>query len=90
MGSLEIKGCFIFRNDESLLIDSGLENPFSLISGALKGKITQSILLDVYLIANRLTNFNWTKITKPTSLITQDVKRAPMDDPDIKKDNRLS
>ena len=78
------------RIDESLLIDSGLENPFSLISGALKGKITQSILLDVYLIANRLTNFNWSGITKPTSLITQDVKRAPKDNREGKKDTPLS
>ena len=75
--------------DETLLINSGLENPFSLISGALKGRITQSILMDVYLIANRMKSFNWAGILDSNPVVSQEVKNTPKDDPD-NKDTRLS
>ena len=58
-----------FRSDvtkpeinENLEFGTELETPFSLISGAFKGRITNTTLLDVYLIANRLKGFNWAKI----------------------------
>ncbi|MBV5313502.1 MAG: carboxypeptidase regulatory-like domain-containing protein [Prolixibacteraceae bacterium] len=47
---------------ECLLMDTELETPFSLISRILKGKITNTALLDVYLIANEIKGFDWTKI----------------------------
>jgi hypothetical protein len=47
---------------ECLLMDSELETPFSLISKVLKGKISNTALLDVYLIANQVKRFDWTKI----------------------------
>ncbi|HZL11080.1 MAG TPA: MG2 domain-containing protein [Prolixibacteraceae bacterium] len=50
--------------DEYLLIGSELETPFSLISGALKGKISNSALMDVFLIANRVKGFDWGKIRR--------------------------
>ncbi len=47
---------------ENLLVSSELETPFTLISGALKGKIAPTTLLDVYLISNSLKGFSWAKI----------------------------
>ena len=47
---------------ENLLVSSELETPFSLISGAMKGKIAPNTLLDVYLISNSLKGFSWAKI----------------------------
>ena len=47
---------------ENLLVSSELETPFSIISGAMKGKITSTTLLDVYLISNNLKGFSWAKI----------------------------
>lgn len=48
--------------DECLLIGSELETPFSLISGALNGKISNSALMDIFLIANQPKSFSWGKI----------------------------
>lgn len=48
--------------DEFLMIGSELETPFSLISKAFTEKITNTALMDVYLIANRLKGFDWGKI----------------------------
>ena len=45
-----------------LMIESELETPFSLISDAIKGKVIQTTLLDVYLIANRLKGFSWSEV----------------------------
>lgn len=47
---------------ECLLMGTELETPFSLISKILKGKITNTALLDVYLIANQMKAFDWAKI----------------------------
>ncbi len=47
---------------DGLKIESELETPFSVISDAFKGKVTQTTLLDVYLIANRLKGFSWKEI----------------------------
>ncbi|MCX6220839.1 MAG: MG2 domain-containing protein [Bacteroidia bacterium] len=47
---------------EGIMIESELETPFSLISDALKGRVTQTTLLDVYLIANRLKGFSWAEV----------------------------
>jgi hypothetical protein len=58
-----------FRSDvampeinENLEFGTELETPFSLISSAFKGRITNTTLLDVYLIANSMKGFNWAKI----------------------------
>jgi len=48
---------------ESLLLGSELETPLSLISAALKGRITNNTLLDVFLISNHLKGFDWSKIS---------------------------
>ncbi len=50
------------RINEFLLLGSVLETPFSLVSGAMKGKIAQSTLLDVFLIANKIKGHDWEKI----------------------------
>jgi len=47
---------------ECLLMGTELETPFSLISKVMKGKITNTALLDVYLIANQMKAFDWAKI----------------------------
>ncbi len=59
--------------DEYLIIGSEVETPFSLISGALKGKIGNSALLDVFLIANHPKGFNWEKIQTFKSGNTPDI-----------------
>jgi hypothetical protein len=51
------------RITEEMQLGSFLVTPFHLISSAFKGRITQNTLLDVFLISNRLKNFDWTKIT---------------------------
>ncbi len=51
------------RISEEMLLGSFLVTPFHLISNAFKGGITQNTLLDVFLISNRLKDFDWTKIT---------------------------
>ena len=76
--------------DESLLISSELENPFSLVSAALKGKISQSILMDVYLIANKMKNFNWTTIKNFNPAVSSIEKSSLKADPDKNKDTQLS
>jgi len=48
--------------NEEMQICAFLETPFNLISNAFQGKITQNTLLDVFLITNRLKQFDWTKI----------------------------
>ena len=47
---------------EGLMFESELETPFSLISDAFKGRVTQTTLLDVYLIANKLKGFSWAEV----------------------------
>lgn len=47
---------------EYLLAGAGLETPFSLISEVFKDQITNSPMMDVFLIANRQNDFNWQKI----------------------------
>jgi len=58
-----------FRNDVSghqpedcPSIGSELETPYSVLSGASKGRIVNPVLMDVYLIANRIRGFNWETI----------------------------
>ncbi|MDP2335079.1 MAG: MG2 domain-containing protein [Bacteroidota bacterium] len=48
--------------DEYLMIGSELETPFSIIAQAFKNKISNSALMDVFLIANRTKGFNWDAI----------------------------
>ncbi len=48
--------------NESMMIGSELETPFSLISAAFKGKIANTNLLDVFMIANRVKGFKWAEI----------------------------
>jgi len=48
--------------EEEILINSFLDRPFDLISGAFKNKITHNTLLDVFLLSNHLKNFDWTSI----------------------------
>ena len=47
---------------EFLLAREGLETPFSLISDTYKEQLSNTALMDFYLIANRLNDFNWQKI----------------------------
>lgn len=58
--------------DQFLMIDSELETPFSLIYRAFPDKITNSALLDAYLIANRLKGFNWDRIRQNKTGIATD------------------
>jgi hypothetical protein len=58
-----------FRKNETapqigqfMLSGAGLENPFSLIADAFKEQITNTALLDVFLIANRLLDLDWQKV----------------------------
>ncbi len=57
------------QSEECLLAGAELETPFCLISESFHGQITNSVLVDVYLIANRQTGFDWQKIMqfKPES-----------------------
>jgi hypothetical protein len=48
--------------EEYLLAGPELETPFSLISEAFNGQITNSALMDVFLVTNRLKGFDWQKI----------------------------
>jgi hypothetical protein len=48
--------------EECLMVGNELETPFSLISEAFHGQITNSALMDVFLISNRQKSFNWQKI----------------------------
>jgi hypothetical protein len=48
--------------DKFLMIGSELETPFSVISRAFPDKISNSPLLDAYLISNSLKGFSWDKI----------------------------
>ncbi len=55
--------------EEYLLAGPELETPFVLISAAFQEQITNTALMDIFLIANRQRNFNWQKIMqfKPES-----------------------
>ncbi len=48
--------------NESLLMESELETPFSLISDAFNSQTNNSALLDVFLASNHLKSFDWEKI----------------------------
>jgi hypothetical protein len=48
--------------DDCLLFDKELEIPISVNVERLKGKLSKSALMDVYLIANRMNGFNWETI----------------------------
>ena len=50
------------RIDQYLATSSELETPFSIISDAFEGQLTNSALLDVFLISNRLKGFDWENI----------------------------
>lgn len=45
-----------------LNFEAGFKSPFSLIADAFKTRITNSALLDVFMIANKITHFDWAKI----------------------------
>lgn len=47
---------------EYLFAGPELETPFSLISAAFQEQITNTAMMDVFLIANRQGNFDWQKI----------------------------
>ncbi len=58
-----------FRNDasndaikSSPLAGPELETPYSVLADALKGRAASPVLMDVYLIANKIKGFNWEKI----------------------------
>lgn len=58
-----------FRNDASNdamksnpLTGSELETPYSVLADALKGRAASPVLMDVYLISNRIKGFSWEKI----------------------------
>ena len=68
-GNIAISVTDKFRNDldklqiaEYFQIESEVENPFSLFPEAFKEKISNSALMDVFLISNRVKNFDWVKI----------------------------
>lgn len=48
--------------EKNLVIGSALETPFSLISGSFQDKISNTALLDVFLLANRVKDFSWAGI----------------------------
>jgi len=48
--------------DEYLQIESELETPISVFPEAFKGNISNSALMDIVLIANRIKGFDWAKI----------------------------
>ena len=60
--------------DQFLMIGSELETPFSLISRAFPDKISNTALLDAYLISNRLKGFNWDIIRHNNTSIASDKK----------------
>lgn len=45
-----------------LNIEAGFSTPFNIIADAFKTKITNTALLDAFLISNKTANFNWSKI----------------------------
>jgi hypothetical protein len=45
-------------------LDLELENPISLLSEYMGDKVPNSMLMDVFLIANRLRNFDWERIIR--------------------------
>ena len=58
-----------FRNDtsdhslkSSSLTGPELETPYSVLTDALKGRAANPVLMDVFLIANRIKGFSWDKI----------------------------
>ncbi len=68
-GNIAISVSDKFRNktappeiEKCTLVGSELETPFSLISGEFKGKISNTPLLDVFLLANQIKSFDWNKI----------------------------
>ena len=72
----QFRGCVVNPTiNENLMIGAELETPFSLISGAFKGKITNSMLMDIYLISNNVKGFNWAKILAFQPEKTEQVKR---------------
>jgi len=48
--------------DDCLLFDSELETPVSVLVESLKGKQSKSAMLEMFLIANRITGFDWERI----------------------------
>ncbi|MFA5327463.1 MAG: carboxypeptidase regulatory-like domain-containing protein [Prolixibacteraceae bacterium] len=48
--------------EECLQVSSELENPFSLIADATENSVSNSSLMDLFLISNRLKAFDWNKI----------------------------
>jgi hypothetical protein len=52
----------VLKIEEYLVAGPELETPFSLISAAFQEQITNTAMMDVFLIANRQKNFNWQKI----------------------------
>jgi len=48
--------------DEGLVFDADLENPTSCFQETLKNKILNSVLMDIYLIANHTKGFDWNRI----------------------------
>ena len=58
--------------DQFMMIGSELETPFSIISRAFPDKLSNSALLDAYLIANHLKGFDWDKIRQNKTISTSD------------------
>ena len=78
-GSIGVTVTDKFRNhligepiDQFMMIGSELETPFSIISRAFPDKLSNSALLDAYLIANHLKGFDWDKIRQNKTVSTSD------------------
>ena len=78
-GSIGVTVTDKFRNhligepiDQFMMIGSELETPFSIISRAFPDKLSNSALLDAYLIANHLKGFDWDKIRQNKTISTSD------------------
>lgn len=70
-GNVAISVSDKFRNnascpdiEKSLLFASELETPFSLISDAFQEKISNTALLDAFLLANKIKGFSWEEILR--------------------------
>ena len=58
--------------DQFMMIGSELETPFSIISRAFPDRLSNSALLDAYLIANHLKGFDWDKIKQNKTVSAPD------------------